>query len=314
MNNSGDALAVVPAREIREAAARAGFSLCGIAPSRNLSEQTSRLERWLADGRHGNLGYMERNRDKRADPSGLFPGTRSVVVCAVNYRKTAWDAPCDGRPKIASYAFSRDYHTSVKYMLGQMLGELQDKYPGIKGRAVTDSAPIFEKAWAVEAGLGWIGKNSLLITRGYGSSLLLGELLLNCRVDPYDRPYVGEGCGNCRRCMESCPNGAILTDRTIDTTRCISRLTVEPEAVRKHAALSGWVFGCDECQKCCPHNRGKPYCENPLFEPVIDPITVDRGFWRSVSREEFSRLFEATVMERPGLDAVFEKIKAVVKE
>lgn len=304
----------VPAREIKEAAAGAGFSLCGIAPYRVLCEQVPRLEGWLARGKHGGLGYMERNTRKRADPRGLFPGTRSVVVCAVNYRNSAWESPLDGRPQIASYAFSKDYHPSIKAMLGQVLRQLSGKYPGLEGRGLTDSAPIFEKAWAVEAGLGWIGKNSLLINRKYGSSLLLGELLLNFGVDVYDRPYQGEGCAGCSGCEKACPAGAILPGRAIDAARCISRLTVETNSPGGDAATGGWVFGCDLCQRHCPHNRRKPYFDNPLFAPVIDPLSMDRDKCGGMTREEFVGLFTGTPLERPGLDVVFGKIKAEVSK
>lgn len=313
-------LPVIPAREIKEAALGAGFSLCGIAPYRRLTEHTARLEGWVAGGMHGSLGYMERNIGKRTDPRELFPATGAVVVCAVNYRNTAWDVPDDGRPRIASYAFSPDYHDSIKTMLRRTAETLQVSYPWLRGRTLTDTAPLLEKAWAVEAGLGWIGRNSLLVTPRFGSAVILGELLINAQVDVYDRPHDPDGCGACRRCIEACPAGAVGECRTIDTSRCISRLTVEPRADALFTTateggglpISGWVFGCDDCQRCCPHNRSKPAGENPLFRPVIDPLAFDREFCRSMDLSRFHALFRGTPLERPGLDKVYKRIKALV--
>ncbi|MCD7970483.1 MAG: tRNA epoxyqueuosine(34) reductase QueG, partial [Alistipes sp.] len=295
--------------DIRQAAHRAGFSLCGVAPYRRMPEHLERLERWLGDGRHTGLGYMERNREKRADPRGLMPGTRSVIVCAVNYRNSAWDTPPDDRPKIASYAFTEDYHATIKRMLAGVLAKLQEKYPGLTGRRLTDSAPIFEKAWAVEAGLGWISRNSLLVTPQYGSSVLLGELLVDMPVDRYDRPMERDGCGNCNRCVDHCPNGAIGPDRTIDTNRCISRLTVEPDPPGGAVSLHNWIFGCDACQICCPHNSGKPLHDNTSFAPRIDPTAMDRAYWERTSLQEFKALFAGTPLERPGLEEIYRKAR-----
>ncbi|MCC8018936.1 MAG: tRNA epoxyqueuosine(34) reductase QueG [Rikenellaceae bacterium] len=312
----------ISARAVKEAALGAGFSLCGIAPYRRLSEHAPRLEGWVADGMHGSLGYMERNIGKRTDPRELFPSTGSVVVCAVNYRNSAWDTPDDGRPRIASYAFSPDYHDSIKSMLRRMAETLRTIYPWFMGRMCTDTAPLLEKAWAVEAGLGWIGRNSLLVTPQFGSAVMLGELLLNARTDTYDRPYTRDGCGSCRRCVGECLAGAIGNSRTIDASRCFSRLTVEPGADELFAALpedgdqplSGWVFGCDGCQRCCPHNGAKPAGNNPLFRPVIDPTIFDKQFCREMDYARFETLFRGTPLERPGLDRVYNRIKILMEK
>ncbi len=180
---------MISAAFIRKCASEAGFSLCGIARSRPLHERQGDMERWLAAGMHSGLDYLERNFDKRFDPALLAPGTQSVVVCAVNYKNEAWDQRRSASgPRIASYAYAPDYHKTIKKMLRQLLAAIRTQYPQVGARAFTDSAPVLEKAWAVEAGLGWIGKNSLLVTPHYGTFVLLGELLLDSEVDTYDSP------------------------------------------------------------------------------------------------------------------------------
>lgn len=255
-----------------------GFSLCGVARARVLSEREEALREWLDMGHDGGMRYMQRVPERRLDPSALVEGARTVVVCAVNYKNGAWNQTAS--PRIASYAYAPDYHDTIKGMLGEMLVALPTP---IHGRAFCDTAPILEKAWAVEAGLGWIGKNSLLVTPDYGSFVLLGVLVLDAECDVYDTPLAeggGEGrtvgCGSCTRCIDACPNGAIVAPRVIDTRRCISRLTLERGAEKfqggtdesqKHTRV--WLAGCDECQSCCPRNFATPLFTNEKFTPVV---------------------------------------------
>lgn len=291
---------------IKKSALGAGFSLCGIARARTLTEQKPRLTGWLARGYDSGLDYIGHLADERADPRAIVDGARTVVVCAVNYKNSAWDQTTRGtRPRIASYAYARDYHKSVKKMLRQVLKEIQAAYPDTSGRCVNDTAPILEKAWAVEAGLGWIGKNSLLVTPQHGSFVILGELVLDTACDRYDSPFEGERCGACTRCMDACPNGALTAPRVIDTGRCIARLTIErlPESRSvSPATLNGWLFGCDECQSYCPYNARTPLFANPAFTPVIDPGLTTAEFWRALTREQFDTLFAATPLKRAGYD------------
>ena len=228
---------------IRQSAAAAGFDLCGVAPCRHLVRNEQFFRRWLGDGRHASLGYLERNLDKRFDVRRLVEGAQTVVVCAVGYKNGLSDGyPDDFRAKIASYALTADYHAPFKGMLGDLFGRLRAAEPALAGRAFVDSAPLVEKQLAVEAGLGWIGRQSLLVTPRFGSFVLLGELVLDAACDRYDEPLAGVGCGSCRRCVEACPTGAVCNDRAIDARRCISCHTIERTPAAE-IALDGWIFG-----------------------------------------------------------------------
>lgn len=295
---------------IHELAHEVGFSLCGVAKCRSIDGSHARFERWLADGRGDGLDYLSRNVDKRFDPALLVEGAKTVVICALNYRNAITNgyAP-NARCKIASYACTTDYHTTIKQMLFAMLGRLRENDPTLVGRAFVDSAPLAEKAWAVEAGLGWIGRQSLLITREYGSTVLLGALVLCDEADSYDSPYEGDGCGECRRCIEACPNRAVMDDRTIDSRRCISRLTIEREAIMPDGCgLHGWAFGCEECQNVCPYNHSKPQATLSAIAPTFDPRTMTAVDWQSMSEEEFATRFARTPLARSGLGRIIESI------
>ncbi len=238
---------------IRKYAAEAGFSLCGVARARALVEQAPRFAASLEMSGAAALDYLVRDPERRIDPARLLEGARTVVVCALAY---------DGRPvetpegKVSAHRREGDYHPRIKAMLGEVLERLRADSPGLRGKSCCDTSAILEKAWAVEAGLGWIGRNSLLVNPLLGSFLLLGELVLDAECDLYDKPYAGPAaCGACRRCESTCPAGAICS-LTVDTGRCISALTIERQ--RKGGAvepLHGWIYGCDECQTVCPYNR-----------------------------------------------------------
>ncbi len=304
-------------KEYIHAAARdVGFSLCGVAKCRALDVLRVRFEHWIEAGRGDGLDYLLRNIDKRFDPAQLVEGAKSVIVCAVNYRNEITNGySADDRCKIASYACTTDYHTTIKAMLHTLFERLRQSNPTLTGRAFVDSAPLAEKAWAVEAGLGWIGRQSLLVTREYGTSVLLGALVLCDEVDSYDEPYVGSGCGDCRRCIDACPNRAIGDDRTIDSRRCISRLTIEREAAMPDGcSLHGWVFGCEECQNACPHNHSKPVATLPAIAPSFDPRQISAEEWLSMSKEEFSARFGRTPMARSGLERIVGAIQKSINQ
>ena len=292
--------------DILAAAFESGFNLCGIARCRALSEREDDFRRWLECGFDSSLDYMRRGVEKRLDPSLLLPDARSVAVCAVSYKNeiSEWYDRRPDTPKIASYACTADYHDTIKSMLGQMAEKLGLRQAGIAWRCFTDSAPMLEKAWAVEAGLGWIGRNSLLVTPRYGSFMLLGELVTDAPVDMYDTPYAGNGCGECRRCIEACPNSAITSRRVIDTRRCISRLTVEKGDADVSSDLHGWVFGCDVCQNVCPYNRKAPKYTCAAFGPVLDPRRITRRQWAEMSESEFASLAGRTPLRRGGYERI----------
>ena len=287
----------------------AGFDLCGLAPCRHLADNEAWYRYWIAHGYQSSLGYMEQNSDKRFDPRKLVENARTAVVCAVSYKNHLSGAyPPDFPTKVASYACNRDYHKTLKKMLIALMKRLREEYPALEGRAFVDTAPLAEKQLAVEAGLGWIGRQSLLVTPTYGSYVLLGELILCDDADCYDEPLGGVHCGNCRRCVDACPNHAITEHRMIDTNRCISCHTIEREP-RTEVDLHGWIFGCDACQACCPYNRHTPMHRNPSFDPIIDPLTMSSEDWMTMTEEEFAAKLGSSPMTRSGLERIKKNIK-----
>lgn len=296
-------------RHILSLAQTIGFDLCGVAPCRHMAENEVRFRRWIERGYHSSLGYMERNADKRFDPRLLVENARTAVVCAVAYKNPAsegYEAGC--RTKIASYACSRDYHLSIREMLRTLLAELKRVCPDLGGRAFVDTAPLAEKQLAVEAGLGWIGRQSLLVTPQHGTFVVLGELILDREADAYDTPFAESRCGSCRRCIEACPTGAILPDRMIDTSRCIACHTIERQPDTT-VDLDGWIFGCDACQSCCPHNRHTPQHRNRAFDPIFDPTEMDAAAWRRIDGRDFDKRFGTTPLIRSGLQRIRDNIR-----
>ena len=288
----------------KKIATKVGFDLCGITPCRHFEKNEQAYRHWLEKGYSSSLEYMTRNMDKRFNPADLVEDAKCVIVCGVSYKsEISGGYSPDDRAKIASYACNRDYHKSIKKMLLSMLKELQAIYPRLQGRAFVDSAPLLEKQLAVEAGLGWIGKQSLLITPEYGSYVLLGELVINMEADEYDKPLEVTGCAECKRCVEACPTGAIVEPMVINTAKCISCQTIETEA-SEESELNGWIFGCDECQNCCPYNK-KAKAHNSLhFDPLFDPRKISTAEWREMSEEEFSTRFGSTPLKRAGLEQI----------
>ena len=295
--------------DIKRVASAAGFDLCGVTAARPLVVGEASFGEWLNAGYASSLEYMYRNREKRFDAGRLVEGARSVVVCAVRYKllndKTYH---AESRTKIASYACRRDYHKSVKKMLQQMLKSLQTEYPQLQGRAFVDSEPLSEKQYAVEAGLGWIGRQSLLVTPQYGTALLLGVLLLDDEVSRYDRRYEGVGCGECRRCVEACPTKAVVECRGVDTSRCISCHTIESDNTSA-IELHGWIFGCDECQLCCPYNKNQADAEGEEYRPIFLPAEISAEEWLAMSEEEFTLRFGSTPLKRSGLRRIQQNVE-----
>ena len=294
---------------IKSAAQRLGFDLCGIARCQNFEMNERAYMRWLEMGYDSSLGYMRNHLDKRFDVRQLVDGAKTVVVCAVSYKSEISVGYTESDScKIASYACNRDYHKTLKKMLLRLLAELQSQYPQLQGRAFVDSAPLLEKQYAVEAGLGWIGRQSLLVTPEFGSYVLLGELVLDVEADVYDAPYEGVGCGECRRCMEACPTSAIVAPMTINTAKCISCRTIETEN-DTNIDLHGWIFGCEECQNCCPYNRRAALHRNEAFNPLFDPRDISAEQWLAMSEEVFSARFGTTPLKRSGLERIKKNIK-----
>ena len=263
--------------QIKELANEVGFDLCGVAQYRKFEEDRAFLEGWIERGYASSLEYLKRNIECRADANLLVEGAKSVIVCAVAYKNSVSEGyPADHSAKVASYACTTDYHTTIKQMLFNLCKRLKEVDPAFSARCFVDSAPIFEKRYAVEAGLGWIGRQSLLVTPQFGTFVLLGEVVMTAECDEYDKPLETVGCGECRRCVDACPNSAVK-ERHIDTSRCISCATIERRGEGESCDLHGWIFGCDECQTVCPYNRKAPYFSNSKFAPLFNPIERTPG-------------------------------------
>ncbi len=295
---------------IKQLAKEVGFDLCGVAQCHNFERDKTFFEGWIEQGFASSLDYLKRDIERRADAATLVEGAKSVIVCGIAYKNSVSEGyPADHQAKVASYACTTDYHLTIKQMLFELSARLKELSPSLSGRCFVDSAPIFEKRYAVEAGLGWIGRQSLLITPEYGSFVLLGEIVMTAECDEYDKPLVSVGCGECRRCVEACPNGAVK-ERHIDTSRCISCATIERRGEGEPPALHGWIFGCDECQTVCPYNRKAPLATNPRFAPIFNPVEMTPIDWLSLSEEAFSEKFASTPLERAGL----ERLKSNLSE
>ena len=298
--------AMFKSAQIKELATEFGFDLCGIAQYRRFEDDRAFLEGWIEHGYASSLDYLKRNIECRADANRLVEGAKSVIVCGVSYKNSASEGyPADHSAKVASYACTIDYHTTIKQMLFDLCKRLKEVDADFAARCFVDSAPIFEKRYAVEAGLGWIGRQSLLVTPQFGTFVLLGEVVMTAECDEYDSPLETVGCGECRRCIKACPNSAVK-ERYIDTSRCISCATIERQSEGEKCDLNGWIFGCDECQTVCPYNRKAPLSTNPRFAPLFNPDEMTAEDWLALSEEEFLERFGSTPMKRAGLERLKE--------
>ncbi|MFI3285876.1 MAG: tRNA epoxyqueuosine(34) reductase QueG [Rikenellaceae bacterium] len=292
---------------IKQFATEVGFDLCGVTTPCEFDLNRTMLERWIAEGNADSLSYMKQYLDIRFNPANLLENTESIVVCAVNYKNCYSTLQVDANyPQIASYAFARDYHKTIRKQLKELLRRLQVVDPSLRGRCCVDTAPLLEKQLAVEAGLGWIGRQSLLVTPQFGTFVLLGVLLLTSKVDHYDSPFTRMECGSCSLCVDNCPAGAILDNKMIDSRRCISALTVECDNPNDKE-LFGWLFGCDECQRCCPHNQTTPLATNSAFTPLFRPKSDCE--WQAMTQNEFDDLLKSTPLKRGGLQRLQRNIK-----
>ena len=300
---------------IKTEARRLGFSDCGISRAGFLKEDAVHLEAWLDSGYNARMEYMEKNNEKRADPTQLVEGAKSVISVILNYYPNVQQEDPEA-PIVSKYAYGKDYHIVIKDKLHHLLSFIREKIPGATGRVFTDSAPILEHAWAQRSGLGWIGKNSLLLTTKFGSFVFIGEIIINSELE-YDQSTVHDLCGSCRNCIDACPTGAIVTERVVDAGKCISYHTIEnktpdmPEGLRD--AFKNRVFGCDICQDVCPWNQRISPHNIPEFEPVMDFITLKREDWMQLNEEKYTGLFKDTAIERAGYKGLKRNIEFIGK-
>ena len=275
-----------------------GFLSCGISKAEFLEEEAPRLDAWLKRDYHGSMQWMENHYDKRLDPTLLVPGAKSVVSLLLNYFPEKEPQHPDA-PKISRYAYGKDYHTVMKDKLYVLLQKIRDEIGEVDGRCFVDSAPVMERAWAKKAGLGWIGKHSLLLTKSTGSFYFIGELIIDLDLAPDNS--VADYCGSCTRCMDACPTDAIPEPYVVDSNRCISHLTIEyKEAIPSWFSdkIDNWAFGCDICQEVCPWNRfSKPHTEK-AFDPHPDLLQMNKSEWMEITEEVFREIFRQSAVKR----------------
>ena len=304
--------------------AELGFSHIGIAKAEFLEAEAAKVEEWLKRGYHGEMKYMENHFDMRLDPRKLVPGAKSVISLTYNYFTTKQQTlqpplyqeglrgmqSSESSLKISKYAYGEDYHFVVKDKLKILMERLKEEVGEIHGRVFVDSAPVLERAWAARSGIGWIGKHSLLINKTQGSFFFLAEIILDVELD-YDSPFKTDHCGTCTACIDACPTDAIVENKVVDGSKCISYFTIElkdqiPSDYKNK--FDDWMFGCDICQDICPWNRfAKPHNE-PKFEPNEKLLSMRRKEWKEITEEVFNELFQKSPVQRTKFEGLKRNI------
>ena len=306
----------VNAQKIKAKALELGFDFCGIAKADFLEIEAPRLENWLTQHMHGQMGYMANHFDKRLDPRLLVEGAKSVVSVLLNY--FPGHEPENRLPegednyKLSKYAYGTDYHFVLKAKLKELLAYIHTEIGEVGGRAFVDSAPVMDKAWAARSGLGWVGKHSNLLNRQMGSFFFIGELILDLELAP-DGPTT-DHCGTCTRCIDACPTEAIVAPYVVDGSRCIAYFTIElKEAIPQEVKgkFENWVFGCDICQDVCPWNRfAKPH-QTPEFSLSPELAQFSHADWEEITEELFNELFRRSPVKRTKVDGLKRNISFV---
>ena len=292
---------------IKAEAERLGFMSCGISKAGFLEEEAPRLEKWLKEGRHGEMRYMENHFDKRLDPTKLVEGSKSVISLLLNYFPE--EKQRDDSYKISKYAYGTDYHFVIKDKLKKLMQFIQEEIGEVDGRAFVDSAPVLDKAWAAKSGLGWIGKNSNLLSKKTGSFFFIAELIVDLDLD-YDAP-VTDHCGSCTACIDACPTQAIVEPYKVDGSKCISYFTIElkeelPQDMK--GKFDDWMFGCDVCQDVCPWNRFSKAHNEPLFDPNPDLMRMTKQDWEEITEDVFQKVFKKSPVKRTKFSGLTRNI------
>lgn len=300
---------------LKERALAAGFHKVGIIRAEPLAEEAPRLKEWLARGYHGEMSWMDRDVEKRLNPRTLFPEARSIVVVALNYYTPDQHQETPNTGKVSRYAWGDDYHGVLKAKLQSLLAWIREREPSAAGKICVDIQPTLDKAWAVRAGLGWIGKHTNVITPEFGSWVFIGELLLNLELEPDDW-RVEDHCGTCTLCIDACPTQAITEPYVVDSNKCISYATIElrtpelPEAVRQ--GLSGWLYGCDICQDVCPWNRFEQTTSETSFEPREGNVNAELDKIMELTPETYAARFRGSAMKRAKLAGLKRNARALL--
>ena len=296
---------------IKSVSAQLGFDYCGIAKAVKLDEDAKRLEQWLHQGMNGNMQYMENHFDLRVDPTLLVPGAKSVITLLYNYFP---EQIRTNEPKISKYAYGEDYHVVIKKKLNEFFFNLKEKFGSIAGRGFVDSAPVLERAWAQKSGLGWIGKNGNLINKNQGSFFFIASLIIDLELK-YDDTFAKDFCGTCTRCIDQCPTDAILPDKVIDGSKCISYFTIElKEALipdNMKGKFDNWMFGCDVCQDVCPWNRFSKFTKEKSFNPITEIINFNSKDWEELTEEKFKIIFKDSPIRRTKFNGIKRNLRFI---
>ena len=299
---------------IKSLSEKLGFEFCGIAKAQKLDDDARRLENWLHKNMHGTMGYMEKHFDLRTDPSKLVPGAKSVITLMKNYYPAEQQEA--NTPKISKYAYGKDYHEVIRAKLNEFLDNIKSKIGDIHGRGFVDSAPVLERAWAQRSGLGWIGKNGNLITKESGSFYFIATLITDLELQ-YDDAFAKDYCGTCTRCIDECPTDAILSDKVIDGSKCISYFTIELKDMLIPDTMKGkfdnWMFGCDVCQDVCPWNRFSKPTNEIAFTPIPEILNLSTKEWTELTEESFKKIFLASPLKRSKYSGIQRNLKFIAE-
>lgn len=301
-------------QSIKERALAEGFHKIGIVRAEPLAAEAPRLREWLARGYHGEMSWMARDVEKRLDPRQLFPGARSIVVVALNYYTPHQHQDSSNTGKVSRYAWGDDYHNVLKAKLESLLAWIREQEPAAAGKVCVDIQPTLDKAWAVRAGLGWLGKHTNVITQEYGSWVFIGELLLNLDLEP-DLPELEDHCGTCTLCIDACPTHAITEPYVVDSNKCISYATIElrtPELPEMD--FGGWLYGCDICQDVCPWNRFQQTTDETGFEPRDGNVNAKLDQILGLAPETYAARFRGSAMKRAKLAGLQRNARALLNE
>lgn len=299
--------------DIKQKAHELGFQKIGIVPATALTEEGARLHEWLAQNLHGTMHYLARDPAKRSDPRLLLPSAQSVICVALNYY---WPEPQPDTAKVSRYAWGDDYHDVLQEKLKALRTWMQEQTPELETKICVDTAPLMDKAWAVRAGIGWLGKHTNVITRDFGSWVFLGAMLVSVELD-YDSYIEKDHCGKCTACLDACPTNAIIAPYQLDATRCISYGTIElrseelPDVMREQ--LEGWVYGCDICQDVCPWSRFSKPTEEPRFTPRPGITKLNLQELAEMSQEEFSTRFRGSAIKRTKVSGLRRNAQTLIQ-
>lgn len=300
-------------RWIEEEALRLGFDAVGFAKAERLIEDEQRLSAWLKQGFHGEMAYMENHFDKRLDPRLLVDGARTVITFIKNYYPEHYTFPSSYR--ISRYAYGQDYHEVIRAQLNALIAGMREQIGAIQARGFVDSAPVLERSWAVRSGLGWVGKNGNLITKKQGSYFFIATLITDLVLEPAST-MVTDYCGTCTRCIDACPTDAILPDRRINGSQCISYFTIElkQSEINSNKPWSDWIFGCDVCQEVCPWNRFSKATEENQFKPIDALLNLNDEDFDRIDASTFAELFRGSPIKRSKFNGFKRNLEFVKKQ